>query len=62
MFVVGPRGKLDYNFQLAFHIAFGNIDPLTGAEVTSTLKAIYAEVERILLGTEAEARRLGLIP
>jgi len=50
-----------YKFEIAFFIAFSNVEPLTGAPVFPHLFAIADEVARVINETEIEVRRLGLI-
>jgi hypothetical protein len=50
-----------YDAQISFGAAFGEIDAVRGQPAISLLNEMASEVERIVLATEAEARRLGLI-
>jgi hypothetical protein len=42
-------------------ITFGEVDGAGGHEVLGALRAMAGKVERVIVGTEAEARRLGLV-
>ena len=56
---IGSNVKYDLNF--AILISFDEIEPVAGHPVIPVLATMFGEVERILLATEAEARRIGLI-
>ena len=56
---IGSQIKYDLNF--AVFVAFGEVEAVGGQPVAPILHAMIGEVDRILLATEAEARRLGLI-
>jgi len=58
---VGPGGKIQYDIELTFFIAFGEIDAVRGEPAVPLLSAMFGEVQRILLATEAQARLLGII-
>ena len=60
--ITGPGSNLQYDIQLSFFVAFGPVEGVAGKPVFQTLKAMTREVERIVMATEAETRRLGLIP
>jgi hypothetical protein len=51
-----------YNFDVAFHVAFGPIDPLAGQPAIPHLFAIADIVRSVVEETEVVARRAGLIP
>ena len=53
--------KLKSNFRLNFDVTFGDVDPVSGEQVSALLNAFLGIVTGIVDGTEAEARRLGLI-
>jgi hypothetical protein len=60
--VTGPRSNLQYNFEIAFYIAFGQVEgALAGEPVIETLEDMIAEVERLVLAIETESRRLSII-
>jgi hypothetical protein len=62
IFAHSPVGiPFDYNFQLSVAIAFDEIDTLRGQPAIAVLDTVSSEVERILMATEAECRRLGFI-
>lgn len=50
-----------YNFEIAFHIAFGPIDPLAAAPALPHLFSIAEVIRSIVEETEIVARRSGLI-
>ena len=51
-----------YDFEVAFFIAFGPVKPVAGQPVVPTLFSIADVVTEIVMMTEAESRRVGLIP
>ncbi len=59
--VIPPGGNLQYDFNLTHSITFWDVEAVSGEEVGPVLEHIARVVERIVLGTEAEAARLGLI-
>jgi hypothetical protein len=58
---VRPGGQFKYDYDFTFFIAFSEIDIISGEPVIPVLRYMVQEVERIITGTEAEARRIGLI-
>jgi hypothetical protein len=52
---------LNYQCQIKFFIAFGEIEPVAGKPADRVLQIMAEEVERIVLATETEARKIGLI-
>jgi len=59
---IQPDGaKLDYGFKFVLAVAFSEIQLFAGQPAISVLNRLASEVERVLLGIEAEARRLGFI-
>lgn len=54
--------EAQYNFEVAFFIAFRPFGPLAGQPVLPHLFAIAEDVTRIVKQTEIVARRIGLIP
>jgi hypothetical protein len=58
--VVGPGGEFNYKIDFSFIVAFGEIEGLAGAPVVPALRELVREVERIVIATESEARRIGL--
>jgi hypothetical protein len=57
-----PIGSdIKYDLQFAILIAFDEVEPVAGEPVIPVLHTMVGEVERVLLATEAEARRLGLV-
>jgi hypothetical protein len=59
--IVGHGSNLQYDIDLAFFVAFGQVEGLAGEPIAETLEAMASEVERIVLAIEAESRRIGLI-
>jgi hypothetical protein len=58
---VGPGGTFNYDMQFSFLVKLGEIDVVANNQAVAVLRAMSAEVKRILLATEAECRRLGFI-
>ncbi len=58
---VPPGGELKYDFAFSFLVEFGNVDFLGRHAAVDILDTLAAEVQRILLGTEAECRRIGIL-
>jgi hypothetical protein len=58
---VDPGGELHYDIKFTFYIAFGNVPTFQGHEVLAVLHHLASVVERILMATEAECRRIGLL-
>ena len=54
--------KFDYKGQFSFFITFWEVEILAGQEVLTVLHALIGKVEGIVGATEAECRRVGLIP
>jgi len=50
-----------HNFEIAFLIAFGPVEPVAGLPVVPHLTAIAERVTDIVLATETEGRRVGLV-
>ncbi len=57
---IGPGGSFEYNIQLAFFLAFGDVEGLAGRPVIDTLNGTAAEVERIIRAVGGESQRIGL--
>ncbi len=57
----GKGSDLEYKIKIGLHIAFGEVEGVAKHEVLGALRAMARKVERILLATEAEARRLGIV-
>jgi hypothetical protein len=53
--------SLDYNVDISFDIAFGEVEGIAGASVTDFFDEATAEVDRILTVIESEAKRLNLV-
>jgi hypothetical protein len=53
--------NLDYNLQVFFFIAFGDVEGLAGEPVIDYIAVAVSHVEQIMLAIEAEAKRLGLV-
>jgi hypothetical protein len=58
----GPGGHIEYDMQISFFVAFDKIEVAGGKPAVAFLNAMAGEVEHILLATEVEARRLGIVP
>lgn len=56
-----PGGQLEYDFKLAPFIAFGDVAVFCGEPVLGVFNHLAGVVESILMASEAECRRLGLI-
>ncbi len=56
------HGKFNPHINIFFSAAFGEIESLENSPVLPVLKAMTAEVERILAVIEEESSRLGLMP
>jgi hypothetical protein len=56
-----PGAQLEYNLNLSFFVAFGEVEGLKGEPAIGALDDIAGEVERIIVATEAKAREIGLI-
>jgi hypothetical protein len=52
------KDKLNYEANLAFNVALGKIEPFEGAPTLGVISKMAKEVEAILMGLEAETRRL----
>jgi hypothetical protein len=55
---IGPGGRLEINVQLITEVAIGKADIVGGQSVLSTLDQYAAKVESIVLGIEAESKRI----
>lgn len=60
--VTAAGAPFKYDLRVSLFIAFGPIDRIEGKEVLPRLRDMILEVERIVLRTELECRRIGLIP
>lgn len=56
----GPDTQLQYDLNISFFVAFGEVDGIGGQPAVPLLNAIAREVNRIVLAIEAEAKRIGL--
>ena len=59
--VVGPGGDFKYDFEFSFYVTFAEVPELIGVPAFPFLDAAIREVEAIVLATEAECRRIGLL-
>lgn len=59
--IVGPGGEFGYKINFTFTISFGEVEGLAGAPVVPALRELANQVERIILATEAESKRIGLV-
>lgn len=56
-----PRGlKCKYRLQIAFGVAFGEVEVVRGKPVYPTLRAMLERVTEVVDRTELECRRMGL--
>lgn len=55
------RGKITYDFDLRFTIAFGEVDVVKGKPAFAVFRALIGIVTGIVDATEAECRRIGII-
>ena len=53
--------KAQYNFSFSLFVAFDEVEGINGEPAIPILNQTVVEIERILVGLEAEARRLDLI-
>lgn len=56
----GPDTEFQYDLNISFFVAFGEVDGIGGQAAIPLLNAIAGEVNRIVLAVEAEAKRIGL--
>ncbi|GBF25366.1 hypothetical protein MnTg02_00397 [bacterium MnTg02] len=59
--VTKPGTEFSYKGQFSFHIAFGDIEVIGGQEILTVLNSLLSKVEGIVLATEAESKRIGII-
>lgn len=60
---IGPQGQFEEYLNTSFAIVLDDVDDvIRGQQPVSVLNAMAGEVERVLMATEAECRRIGLIP
>jgi len=57
----GPGAKYKYDFKFQLFVAFNDIKVIDGKPVFAVLNTLCSKVESILMGIEAESRRLGII-
>ena len=60
MMIVKAGTNANVSGNLIFQIAIEGVEPLRGQAASAALNAMRSIVERVLLATEAECRRLGL--
>jgi len=58
---IAPGSHFKYDANIAFHIAFDQFNGVKGGPAVGILNATAREVQRVLLATEAECRRIGII-
>ncbi len=58
---VGHDLNTTYDLSISFYVAFGEIDVVGGQPVDRVLNTLSSKVSDILIATEAEAKRIGLI-
>lgn len=56
----GPDTQFQYDLNISFFVAFGEVDGIGGQPAVPILNAIAGEINRIILAVEAEAKRIGL--
>jgi hypothetical protein len=56
----GPGTVLDYDLKIAFHVAFGETEGLSGKPVIDTLKILAGDVGSIIMLLEHEGRRISM--
>jgi hypothetical protein len=56
-----PGGQLDYNLEFSLFIAFGCVPVFSGEPVIGVFDHLARQVEGLLMATEAECRRIGII-
>jgi len=59
--IVGPGGEFQYTLNFTFFVAFGEVEGLAGEPVIVSLTLMAREVGRLIVETEREARRIGLL-
>jgi hypothetical protein len=59
--IVGPGGQFQYDLEFTFFVAFGEIEIIEGNPVVPVLATMIGEVGKVILATEAECRRIGLL-
>jgi hypothetical protein len=58
---INPGGQFKYNAQITFFIGFDEFNGVKPAPAVGVIDLIAAEVHRVILATEAECRKIGLI-
>jgi hypothetical protein len=58
---VGPGGHFQHDAQVGIYISFDEPEIVRQEPAVHVLKTIAGEVKRVLVATEAEARRIGLV-
>jgi hypothetical protein len=58
---VRPGGEFKYDASFTFSVFLDEFNGVKPAPVVGVLNAIASEVKRVLVATETECRRLGLI-
>lgn len=56
----GPETNIEYDLNISFLIAFGEVDGIGGQPAVPILNAMANEVHRIVLAIEDESKRIGL--
>jgi hypothetical protein len=59
---VAPGTELNADVSVALYIAFGDVEIVGGQPVDGVLGALISKVDGIVAATEAEAKRIGLLP
>lgn len=60
--ITAPDTELEYDVKGSFCISFDEIEIIRGLPAVTILREMASEVECLVMATEAEARRLGLVP
>lgn len=56
----GPNAQFQYDINVSFFVAFGEVEGIGGQPAVPLLDAIASEVKRIVLAIESEVKRIGL--
>ena len=59
--IVGPNGKIEYNIDITFDVAFDKVEAVGGQPAIAILNALASKVEDILKALEGAARKLGYV-
>jgi len=59
--ITGPDGEIQYDFDLTFTVVFGDVDFVGGQPVFPIIRALIDKVRHIVIKTEDECQRIGII-